>query len=244
MCTVTIIAMDGGGFRLVTSRDESPVRPRAIAPAWRGVVRGEGRGVARGMWPVDGLAGGTWVAAAEHGLALTVLNGNPRPLPAPPAEAVRLSRGVLIPRLIGLADAVEAADALGRFELGRFEPFRLVGVDCAAGLRVVDSVWDGRVLTTVELGAPVCFASSGLGDHLVECRLPLFEEVVVAAGATPASQDEFHQHRWADRPELSVLMERAGARTVSITRAQVRPGPGGRFAVSMEHEAVGVGAAR
>lgn len=240
MCTVTIIQLDGGGFRLVTNRDESPDRAREIPPAWRGYVRGEHRGI----WPIDGRAGGTWVAAAEHGLAVAVLNRNLRSAPALPRRSERLSRGVLIPRLIGQPDAVEAAEALRGFELARFQPFRLVGADCEAGGRVVDSVWDGRSLTTVELSAsPVCFASSGLGDHLVRCRLPLFEEMVVGPGATPEAQDRFHEHRWPEHPELSVLMERGVARTVSITRVEVRPGGGGRFAVSMEHEPVGVGAA-
>lgn len=241
MCTVTIIQLDGGGFRLVTNRDESPDRAREIPPAWRGYVRGEHRGI----WPIDGRAGGTWVAAAEHGLALAVLNGNPRPTPTPPRRSERLSRGVLIPRLIGQPTASEAAAALGEFELDRFQPFRLVGVDGVAGGRVVDTVWDGRTLTTIELGpAPICFASSGLGDHLVRCRLPLFEEMVVGPGATPEAQDAFHQHRWPERPELSVLMDRGVARTVSITRVEATPGDAGRFEVRMEHEPVGVGAVR
>ena len=241
MCTVSIIPLDGGGFRLVTNRDEDPARPRATPPAWRGRVAG----AARGIWPIDGLAGGTWVAAGEHGLALTLLNGNPRGCPPPPEASVRQSRGMLIPRLIGRRDATDASAALARFDLARIEPFRLVAIDAHDGVRIVESFWDGRGLTTVELGAgPACFGSSGLGDWLVEPRLPLFEQVVVEPGPTPHAQDAFHQPRWPDRPEISVLMERDGARTVSITRVEVRPAAAGRYEVSMEHEPVGVGATR
>lgn len=240
MCTVTVIQLADGGYRLVTSRDESPDRPRATPPRWRDRVAGD----ARAIWPIDGLAGGTWVAAGEHGLALTLLNGNLRDPGPRPSEDRRLSRGGIIPRLIGLADAGKATEALGRLELERFEPFRLVAMDAGAGtgesVRIIESLWDGRSLSTVALGAgPACFASSGLGDWLAQPRLPLFEELVVDAGPTPAAQDEFHEHRWPDRPEISVLMERGDARTVSITRVHVRPGRRGRFEVSMDHETIG-----
>ena len=241
MCTVSIITLPHGGFRLVTNRDESPDRPRATPPDWRGKVAG----TARGIWPIDGLAGGTWVAAAEHGLALTLLNGNPSTPGPRPSPEDRHSRGILIPRLIGQPNALEAADALAAFDLNRFEPFRLVAVDSAAGVRIVESYWDGADLTTIDLAPPACFASSGLGDRLVQCRLPLFEELVVGPGPSPVAQDAFHQHRWPDRTEVSVLMEREAARTVSITRVEVRPSVvGGRFEVSMAHEPVGIGASR
>ena len=61
------------------------------------------------------------------------------------------------------------------------------------------------------------FASSGLGDHLVEgVRRELFDELFAAAPEAWASaQDAFHRHRWPGREYLSVNMSRAEARTVS-----------------------------
>ena len=241
MCTVTVIQLEGGGFRLVTNRDESPGRPAATLPVWHEGVGGK----TRAIWPTDGLAGGTWVAAGEHGLALTLLNGNLGTRAILPDPTRRQSRGILIPRLIGSPDALTAHKALSGFELDRFEPFRLVAADATAGLRIVESFWDGCSLQTTDLGpGPACFASSGLGDEQVQPRIPLFAELVVAAGATPAAQDRFHRHQWPDRPEISVLMERAEARTVSITRVEVRPrtsspGKRGGFTVTMASEPVG-----
>ena len=233
MCTVTVIQLEGGGFRLVTNRDESPDRPAATQPEWHEGIAGSADG-ARALWPTDGLAGGTWVAAGEHGLALTLLNGNLGDRAVLPDPTRRQSRGILIPRLIGCPDALATHDALAGFELDRFEPFRLVAADAAEGLRIVESFWDGRSLQTTDLGSgPACFASSGLGDEQVQPRIPLFAELVVAAGPTPAAQDRFHCHQWPDRPEISVLMERAEARTVSITGVEVRPTGEGRFEVSM-----------
>ncbi|MDQ7013919.1 MAG: NRDE family protein [Planctomycetota bacterium] len=247
MCTVTIIKSQGGGFRMVASRDECPDRPRATLPRWKNNIAGD----ARAVWPIDGLAGGTWVAAGEHGLVLTVLNVNLADPPRP-SEDRRISRGSIIPQLIGLPDACAAAAALAELELDRFDPFRLVGVDRLDGLRIIESRWDGCSLHTVELGAgPACFASSGLGDEHVKPRLPLFEEMVVQPGPTPERQDAYHAHRWADRPEISVLMERPGARTISVTRIELRPVAGEtesgggspdsrrRFEVEMDYEAVG-----
>lgn len=237
MCTVSVIPVGGGlGFRLVTNRDESPDRPRALDPRWQPRIRGE----CAAVWPIDGLAGGTWVAGGEHGLALTLLNANLRHAgPAPEADR-KISRGGIIPRLIGHRCGEEAVSGLGGLELDRLEPFRLVAADALGGrVRIIEALWDGRALTRVNLGeGPACFASSGLGDWLVEPRLPLFERMVVDMGATPEAQDAFHEHRWPDRPEISVMMDRGAARTVSVTRVEIRPNGRGRFAVAMEHESI------
>ncbi|MBK7404214.1 MAG: NRDE family protein [Phycisphaerales bacterium] len=238
MCTVSVIALAPGALRLVTNRDESPERPRALAPRWQPRVWGD----CAAVWPIDGLAAGTWVAAGEQGLTLALLNANLREPGPSPDPSRRLSRGGIIPQVMGQPGAPEASEALRSLELTRFEPFRLVASDISGeSLRVIESLWDGRSLTRVDLGrGPACFASSGLGDWLVESRLSLFESMVVEAGATVAAQDAFHDHRWPERPEVSVMMDRGLARTVSVTRVEVRPaGVGGRFAVSMHHEPIG-----
>jgi hypothetical protein len=237
MCTVSVITIEGGaGFRLVTNRDESPERARELAPRWHEVSEA---GV-RAVWPIDGLMGGTWVAGAESGIALALLNGN-LPAPAPtPDPGRRLSRGGIIPRLIGEASVDAVLRGLGSLELARFDAFRLVAVGAPGGVRIVETLWDGRDLSSVELGAgPACFASSGLGDRLVQGRLPLFERMVVAPGCSAEAQDDFHEHRWPDHPELSVMMERPGARTVSVTRVEIRPRGNRGYSVGMSHEPVG-----
>jgi hypothetical protein len=65
-----------------------------------------------------------------------------------------------------------------------------------------------------------CFASSGLGDALVQTRLPLFEQTM-GTDLSPGAQSRFHQHRWPDSPPTSVLMSRPAHRTVSITTVDV-----------------------
>jgi hypothetical protein len=243
MCTVSIIPFrESGvpGFRVVCNRDESHERADAAPPRWREV------GSRRAIWPADGEAGGTWIGARDDGVVLSLLNRNPRVRePLPPADRL-VSRGRIIPELLAIGDseglvAIEAA--LARLPLDRYAPFRLVGAapwpGSAGGFRAFEASWDRRSLTChAHDGDPVCFASSGLGDHLVQVRLPLFDGLVVAAGADARSQDLFHAHRWPDKPELSVMMCRAEARTVSVTHVEVAPEPGPRASVRMQYRPV------
>lgn len=231
MCTVSVIALRAGGFRLVTNRDESPDRPAALPPAWRDLP---GSGT-RAVWPTDPAGGGTWVGAVAGGLVLTLLNVNDPEAPSPDPGR-RTSRGTLIPALLALPDAPSAMEGLAGLELERFEPFRLVaaGPAEAGGVRILERAWDGsRLGAAVEHGAPACFASSGLGDDLVRPRLELFREMLAPDPTDPSAQEAFHAHRWPDRPEISVMMSRPGARTVSVTRVEVvGEGP----AVRLMHE--------
>jgi hypothetical protein len=259
MCTISIIASGGravgepSGVRIVCNRDESHSRPAAAAPRWRGIEGADGRAI----WPMDMEGGGTWIAASEAGLALALLNLNPAPPLRARAGSRLRSRGLIIPELIGADSAARTMARLGRLTLRHFAPFRLIAVETFApqGPAILEASWDRTRLEVRrharEAGA-WCFVSSGLGDHLVQPRLGLFDELVLHPGPTPERQDDFHRHTWPDRPEISVLMARAEARTVSITTLEI--GGGGELGgwsdggVRMEYEPIpartGVAAAR
>ena len=210
MCTVTVIPMGCGSFRLVTNRDELRDRPAAMPPREHTLEGG-----LRALWPVDPVGGGTWIGAAEHGLVLTVLNLN---LPAGPARG-SVSRGGLIPRLLGERDVAGVREAIGAVGFDDYAPFRLLAVDRSKELIVR---WDGADLTVEEQDLrALCLVSSGLGDHRVAARLELFEEFRAEHGETVSMQDAFHGHVWAGREEISVLMSRREARTVSTTSVEV-----------------------
>ncbi len=220
MCTLTVIERVGSArsFRVVMSRDESWERASAAPPRWHRLASG-----LRAIWPVDMQAGGTWVAGGEHGLVLCLMNLNLEP-PAVLPAGLR-SRGLVIPELIGNPGAEAAIAALGRMRLEEFAPFRMAAVELGVGgraMRVIEGRWDRRELRVLPHGAgPICMVSSGLGDSRALPRIGLFQELVADDGATPAVQDRFHRHRWEDRPEISVLMAREEARTVSITAVEV-----------------------
>lgn len=208
MCTVTVIPTPLGP-RLVHSRDEQ--RSRAAAGSLESRVL---RSKRRVEWPVDPDSGGTWIGLRDDGFALAILNRNipPNGRPAPTR-----SRGLVIPALIDFDDGLGVMQALGSYGLGETAPFRLLALDPEGQTRV--ATWNGLELALdepSEAGVPVCLVSSGLGDDRVEPRLTLFDELV-RPDPTPQSQDRFHRHRWDDRPEISVLMSRPDARTVSMT---------------------------
>ncbi len=230
MCTVSIIALRSapGAYRLVTNRDEQRTRATGEAPSWR--ILGGVRVVA----PRDPNAGGTWVATSERGQTLCILNGNLEPPPAPPPRPQ--SRGSLIGLLMPLGSNEAALDRLRQMDLSPFPPFRLVGVEpTPAGPHLFDAFWNRRALVaTVDHSLPVCFVSSGLGDSAVSPRLPLFKEIVVPH-PTVASQDAYHAHTWPERPEISVLMKRRDAMTVSVTSICVEPVPNSAARVNVDH---------
>jgi hypothetical protein len=217
MCTLTIISLANDpdetslreGYRVVVNRDESRKRPPATPPR-----RHEVDGLAC-VWPTDPLAGGTWIAAAETGLTLAILNGAPTPMPPMPPKDRLTTRGLIVPTLLSSPDAETAAARLAdEFDLDAFAPFRFVAIDRA---RVVDLFWNRSGLARAEQATtPLCYVSSGLGDAKVAGRLDVFAEWWTE-GVTPERQDGYHLHRWAHKPELSVMMARPDARTVSQT---------------------------
>jgi len=236
MCTLSIVCGGSDGFTVVMNRDEEQSRLAALAPTVHEL--GGGAGI-RATWPTDQDAGGTWVATASGhggsvgtGLVLCLMNGNPPARPARPEDVV--SRGTIIPKVIGTnpPDAWAVLSRVREMALHRFAPFRLVGlsrqefagkgdkpsrVDC----KLVSFVWSGQRAFEEILDARKarCFVSSGLGDELVAVRMPLFAETVggAASEARGAAQRAFHRHQWPERTNVSVMMVREGARTVSIT---------------------------
>ncbi len=210
MCTVTVVRGRAGAVRLACNRDEQHARAAALLPE----VRSFGRRQA--LLPIDSHSGGTWIAASDAGLALTLLNVNPGE-DAAPAAASR-SRGTIIPELLSSATLAEAVAHGLALDAASFAPFRLVIVD---GRDVAELHSDGRsvhLLRQAPLEGPLLFTSSGLGDDRVAGpRRQLFGELVAPAADGPAGQDAYHRHHWPERPHLSVCMRRADARTVSHT---------------------------
>jgi len=237
MCTLSIIPLSVdrlSGYRMVSSRDESRDRSEAKPPRWRELSE-----TLRGIWPTDPEGGGTWVAVANSGLGLALLNRNPEPPIAIPPPGPLVSRGKLIPKLIDSASLAEVAQRLRSMPLDRFAPFRILATAFERGqVHCVEVVWDRSDLDVKPaVQPPLCLVSSGLGDSRVQARLPLFSDLV-KKNPNPEAQDAFHKHVWRDRREISVLMERPDATTVSITTCDVLTQPDGRPAVRMGYAAV------
>lgn len=223
MCTLSIITTPSGGYRVVHSRDEQRSRGRAYPPATRTLESGQ-----QIHHPTDIDAGGTWVVSDDDGVTAGVLNyqtdGAVNPNPTQ-------SRGMIPLLLIQEGDPVSMLKKLSSTDLSVYACFTAFGVAATNdGPRVMIAQWNAKELIVVRTGAepfePVVVASSGLGDEIVQCRVPLFEEMV-APDQTPEIQDAFHMHHWDDEPQASVLMSRENARTVSITTIEVENGEAG-----------------
>jgi hypothetical protein len=240
MCTVSVVPREDG-FRVVCNRDERRSRPLAIPPRWATI------GSVGVTCPVDPQGGGTWVAANSDGMAVALLNRQTR---CPPclghtvqgqarhrldsvATPLR-SRGEIPLALIDAAGIAEAGERLARIDPTSYSGFLLLVLSFHDLLLAAS---DGVRLTidVHRLDRPVAFTSSSLGDHLAErARLPLFRSLVVESRDPWSGQRAFHDHRWAGRRELSVVMRRPDACTVSRTRVDVRRGR-----VAMDYEPLG-----
>jgi len=225
MCTVTVVPAGSlaghPAYRLACNRDESVRRPVSSPPGCHLI------GGRAALMPMDGLAGGTWIAVNDAGLSMTLLNAS-----GGARGGKRRSRGLIIPDLLGHDSAPEAArQVLETLDPELHLPFRLVITD---GRTLVEVRSDGVRLARRAQPAglrPKLFTSSGLGDAVVEGpRGRLFEAFFLRSGDRAALQDAFHRHAWPDRPHLSVRMTRPGAATVSYTVIEVD-----RTGVRMRH---------
>jgi hypothetical protein len=209
MCTVTVVR-SGDLLRVACNRDELRVRPEAHAPFI--TIAG---GV-QALMPQDPQGRGTWIGANASGLVFALLNkqGTARE---------PISRGVVIPALLGSESPEDAVTALRAMPLEGFAPFRLLVV---APRTVIEcAVEEGDLyVTSHRLLQPLLFTSSSLGDALVDGpRRLLFEQMFGTPWDLPAQQDAYHRHRWSDRPAVSVHMSRHDACTASTTTVEVTP---------------------
>lgn len=225
MCTVSIVS-HANGVRLVCNRDEKRARARALTPRLREL------GGRCALFPIDADRGGTWVGVNSSGLVAVLLN---RTVPAQIGSVAGQpccgfeSRGAIVPHVLTAATIDEAVDRIGTLSKVPFAAFRLLLLRHRALWTLTGGGDDTLAVERTPLLTSVVVASSSLGDHLVEvARQRLFHELLSKYRGSPLeAQSAFHAHQWPARPEISVLMSRHDARTVSRTRIDVvasRPG--------------------
>jgi uncharacterized protein with NRDE domain len=217
MCTVSIVPVGADGFRVMCNRDERRTRPIALAP------RVERAGGHDAIFPKDPLGGGTWIGVNTAGLAVAVLNRHDDHSRDRTCGAGQ-SRGAIGVGVLRHGRLDEAVRWAGSLTADDFAPFRLVALHKH---RLVVVSCDGYAIDVSRrtLVAPVMFTSSSLGDDRVApLRRALFEQLVTQRSERWLSgQLRFHSHQWPERPEVSVLMDRADATTVSRSTIDVGP---------------------
>ena len=219
------------GLIVVMNRDERRDREPARPPRrWHGADGGF-------TAPVDGDAGGTWIAAKDSGVVLALLNHQ-----APDDSGVvrcvgegrRISRGLLVTTLAAEAGIPDAA-RLRAAGLAAFAPFRLF----VAGLSVPPRVftWNGLVLRARQLDPRLGFLTSSSWNPgaVIPSRHARFR-AFARRHPKPTRADLLTFHAQADDPRgtpWAICMARDDARTVSTTVVDV--GPSG---VAMRYRAV------
>jgi uncharacterized protein with NRDE domain len=223
MCTVSIVPHNGG-VRVVANRDERRDRAAALDPRIAAIGS---RAVAL---PIDPVAGGSWIGVNDAGLTAVLLNRHPT---HPLHDDEFASRGAIVPLALGCAEIERAVDAALGVDASQFQPFQLVLVQRHRIAVVSGDSWD-LAYESAALDAPTMFTASSLGDVIVEApRRRLFEWLMNDPADRLLGQAVFHRHQWCDKRDISVLMERGDAATVSRTTIDVADA-----GVTLEYEAL------
>jgi hypothetical protein len=213
MCTLSFLPQGRWGYRLAMNRDESPLRE----PAERVQTR-SGEGGVTVLYPEDGLAHGTWIAANSHGLTLALMNRATAPTaPAQADGAARRTRGEII---LGLCEARDAGSAMVRaraIEPTRYLGFELIALDPEGPLFCLRG--DGLSLYPRELARePRQFVSTSIRyEEAVRTRGEQFAAAVRDWDRPDQALRELHRAHLPEKGPLSVCMHRPDARSVSLT---------------------------
>lgn len=193
---------------LTSNRDEKQARSRALAPAVYHHASG------RILFPKDGDAGGTWIAAHETGQAIVFLNGAfVCHTPQPP---YRKSRGLI------LLDLIEARNGVKRFQtqsLHQIEPF--TAIIWQEG-QLFECRWNGEKKYSTRLNEwqPHIWSSVTLYNEAVIAKRKAWFNNWLQQNKTPSQQHILHFHQFTGDGDAhnDLRMNRNGQLgTVSIT---------------------------
>lgn len=214
MCTVTYLPKDNNNFILTSNRDEAPHRsPAHISTE---VLNGQNL-----IFPRDESAGGTWIAAADSGRMLCILNGAFELHERTPPY--RRSRGLM---------------ALDYFAFPDFQTFvrqyTFEGMEAFTVLifergRIMDLRWDQSQLHPREFDAaqPHVWSSVPLYPPPIRKKREQWFAEWLNTHDTFRRDDILHWHQTAGDgdPWNDVVMNRKNlVRTVSITSIERRDG--------------------
>ncbi len=205
MCTVTIL-YNAQGYQLTMNRDERQDREAEISPVHDGTA----------IYPRDGAAGGTWVAATDAGESFCLLNRYDAVEYAPTA-----SRGEIILRCIK-----NSAGWLSPETLSAYISFTLLHVTLNT-LQQYD--WNG---VTLECSAPSIepyfhlSSSSWNAEQVLAFRKEQAETWWKEGAALDVEKNipTYHIKSVADKEAYSVCVSRPHTHTKSITQIAVEKG--------------------
>ena len=212
MCTVTWRPVSGG-YEVFMNRDELYSRGRALPPAIAS------RAGTRYIAPTDTDAGGTWIAANEHGITVCLLNYYHAAMPPAPADP--RSRGQLVLDAVSLRDATAIRQHLEEIDESIYRPFTMLVFDRDGAIEMHQ--WDGRVLTTTA-GPAAPITSSGY--RFAEAESTRIATYATLVGEHPTHQDlvDYHRSHVPERGPYSVCVHRSDGGTRAFSNITVSDG--------------------
>jgi hypothetical protein len=202
MCTVSFLPIESG-FALAMNRDEKKLRVKGEKP------RRQRTGRYLALHPSE-PGGGTWIGINHRGLALALINWHAQKL----NENAEISRGIVVPHLLGAENLTRAAALFASLPLGCINPFRLIAVSLSER-RLQEWRWDGSHLDlSQKTWARGHWFSSGHDEAgVAKARA----RIAGRTKGTVSHLRRLHRSHQPERGAFSVCMHRDDAETVSYT---------------------------
>lgn len=207
MCTLTLIP-EAQGYTLTMNRDEFKSRAEAG-------LRQHREGSVEASFPVDGVAGGTWVGVNDRGVSLALLNRYQAP-----SITDAKSRGNIIKNAIFKKSANDILAFLKALDVRSYNPFNLIMIDNHSVYQFhwdrEEYRWDSRLLHQ-----PMMFTSSSERFEQVSAYRQARFTKCLAERTASRNIEQFHLSQQPGRESDSVLMSREKVHTKSIVRIRV-----------------------
>lgn len=216
MCTVTYIPSQSKNFILTSSRDEHIARP--ALPVTNYSIHGK-----EVYFPKDSQAGGTWIAHAQKGFTICLLNGAFEPHVR--EASYRLSRGIALLDFFGFESPQEY---FSHYSFSAIEPFTLVIIDHRKSSNALwEFRWDGvhGHVRSVDAAIPHIWSSVTLYPaEIRKRREQLFKEWVESRNEiTRDNVIHFHRTGGEHNKDLELMIDRGERKTVSICSVDYSP---------------------
>jgi hypothetical protein len=210
MCTMTWFVRDHG-YELFFNRDERTSRHRALPPE---ISVAEGVKI---VAPTDTDAGGTWIAANQHGVTVCLLNH----YQFEQLETYKtwVSRGAIVRHFATATCVADVVTQFASLPLADYRAFRLFVIEPSGDNALC--VWDGHApRVETDVCAPKS-SSSVDAVHVKGIRKALFQNLGLSASTSTDAFVNYHASHLPARSKESVCMHREDANTVSFTHVAV-----------------------
>ena len=209
MCTLSLF-QNNSELIITMNRDESRLRHEA------GIKEHAFNGI-HTLFPVDGLAGGTWFGINDTGVVMALLNRyqDPQKQGAP-------TRGQIIPMALVEGNYKQVIQHLNNIDFRDFNPFDLFLFSLENNHHFS---WNGQVMTTNKhTENALQFSSSGLNtDVVLATRQARFKQQIPLHKTWQAATilTQLHLHQDPQDTSQSVLMDRPHTHTKSICQVRL-----------------------